>query len=124
MGLHTAFTTVGARAVSQPVRWGNNRPGSSRRITSGGKTSLSAALSTILCCGCRLLRFPPARLNTPGLKIQLNVKQRKSCNYPFTDFLSQIFISEVISEVCKSSFPQENVMLHLLPWIRMLLSFM
>lgn len=92
MGLHTVFTTVGAPTVSLPVRWGNNRPGSSQRDTAGRETSLSSA---IFICGSQLFLVPPACWNTLRLKIQLNVKQRKTCNYPFTDVLFQIFISEV-----------------------------
>lgn len=95
------FTMVGTPPVSRPVRWGNNRPGSFQRDTAGRKTSLSSA---ILSCGSRLLLVPPACWNTLRLKIQLNVKQRKSCNYPFTDFLFQIFISEVISQRASTLF--------------------
>lgn len=68
---------------------GENRAGSSQR-----ETSLS------MCTFCRsqlwwLPLVPPACWNALRLRIQLNVKQRKSCNYPLSDFLFQIFFSEV-----------------------------
>lgn len=105
MGLHTAFTTVWTPTVCLAVRWGNNRPGSSEREIQNGERY---HYPSVLFCNSQLWWLPlvpPACWNTPRLKIQLNVKQRKSCNSLLADFLFQIFNSEVVSQFAGISFP-------------------
>lgn len=60
---------------------------------------------------------PPARWNSLRLKIQRNVRQRKSCNYPFRDFVFQIFISEVLSWYASSLFLWKRSCLFSFMWV-------
>lgn len=53
----------------------------------GKETSWSFALSEFLSCVSQLLPFPAAYWNSPRLKSQLKLKQRKSRNYLLTDAL-------------------------------------
>lgn len=96
------LTTAWTPTVSLAVRWEDQQ--TRVFLRERYSTERNIIIICTLCSPQLLLLVPPACWNTLRLKTQLNVRQRKSCNYLFTGFLFQIFSSKVISRYARALF--------------------